>query len=226
MHSAMALEAPADRERARGCPLPGSQDRGDRKQAARLIEVMAYSLLIGRRHMRFALVNGRTPRPQRRREVEDGDRIYAETLVVPPEQASRPECEEFSEALGRLPDEMREAVLLIGAYGFSYREAASLSDCAVGTIKSRANRARTCRLLGCLYEHFGEPAGEQCTSAGAAPTALPLTPPLTRSAIWRGLAAFARSWRSAAGPRAARAPPPQLAALPPFTSRLNRCRHC
>ena len=79
-----------------------------------------------------------------RREVEDGDGIYAETLVVPAEQASRPECEEFREALGRLPDEMREAVLLIGAYGFSYREAASLCDCAIGTIKSRVNRARTC----------------------------------------------------------------------------------
>ena len=60
----MALEAPADRERARGSPLPGSQDRGDRTQAARLIEVMAYSLLIGKRHIRFVLVNGRTPRPQ------------------------------------------------------------------------------------------------------------------------------------------------------------------
>ena len=79
----------------------------------------------------------------RRREVEDGDRIYAETLVVPAEQASPPECEELSEALGRLPDEMREAVLLIGAYGFSCREAASLCDCAVGRIKSRVNRART-----------------------------------------------------------------------------------
>jgi len=64
MYNAMALEAPADRERARGSPLPGSQDRRDRKQAARLIEVMAYSLLIGRRHMRSVLVNGRAPRPQ------------------------------------------------------------------------------------------------------------------------------------------------------------------
>jgi RNA polymerase sigma-70 factor (ECF subfamily) len=83
----------------------------------------------------------------RRREWEDGDRIYAETLVVPAEQASRRECEEFSEALGRLPDKMREVVLLIGAYGFSYREAASLCDCAVGTIKSRVNRPRTCLIL-------------------------------------------------------------------------------
>ena len=64
--------------------------------------------------------------------------------MVPAEQASRLECEELREALGRLPDEMREAALLIGAYGFSYREAASLCDCAIGTIKSRVNRARTC----------------------------------------------------------------------------------
>jgi len=91
----------------------------------------------------------------RQRELEDGDRIYAETLVVPAEQASRPEYEEFSDALGRLPDEMREAVLLIGAYGFSYREAASLCDCAVGTIKSRVNRARTCLKANAGARIFG-----------------------------------------------------------------------
>ena len=62
----------------------------------------------------------------RRREAEDGDGAYAKTLVVQAEQGSRPECDEFSKVLGRLPDEMREAVLLVGAYGFSYREAASL----------------------------------------------------------------------------------------------------
>jgi RNA polymerase sigma-70 factor, ECF subfamily len=79
----------------------------------------------------------------RRREVEDGEGAYAETLVVPAEQAIRPECDEFNEALHGLPEEMREAVLLIGAYGFSYREVASLCDCAIGTIKSRVNRARS-----------------------------------------------------------------------------------
>ena len=106
----------------------------------------------------------------RRREVEDGDRIYAETLVVPAEQASRPECEEFSEALGRLPDEMREAVLLIGAYGFSYREAASLCDCAVGTIKSRVNRARTCLTAMLSLEspgHFIQDAISQAVAVRA-----------------------------------------------------------
>jgi RNA polymerase sigma-70 factor (ECF subfamily) len=34
-------------------------------------------------------------------------------------------------------------LILIGASGFSYEEAAKICDCAVGTIKSRVNRART-----------------------------------------------------------------------------------
>jgi hypothetical protein len=46
-------------------------------------------------------------------------------------------------ALKRLPDDQREALILVGAAGFSYEEAAVISGCAVGTIKSRVNRART-----------------------------------------------------------------------------------
>ena len=42
----------------------------------------------------------------------------------------------------RLPDDQREALILVGAAGFSYEEAAEISGCAVGTIKSRVNRAR------------------------------------------------------------------------------------
>ena len=45
-------------------------------------------------------------------------------------------------ALMRLPPERREALLLVGAGGFSYEEAAAICDCAVGTIKSRVARAR------------------------------------------------------------------------------------
>jgi RNA polymerase sigma-70 factor, ECF subfamily len=53
------------------------------------------------------------------------------------------EFEEFRAALGRLPPDQREALILVGASGFSYEEAAAICDCAVGTIKSRVNRART-----------------------------------------------------------------------------------
>jgi RNA polymerase sigma-70 factor (ECF subfamily) len=45
-------------------------------------------------------------------------------------------------AMMQLPPERREALLLVGAGGFSYEEAASIAQCAVGTMKSRVARAR------------------------------------------------------------------------------------
>jgi RNA polymerase sigma-70 factor (ECF subfamily) len=79
---------------------------------------------------------------KRRREVEDVDGSYAESLKSQPEQHSRVEFEEFRQALAKLPPDQREALLIVGASGFSYEEAAAICDCAVGTIKSRVNRAR------------------------------------------------------------------------------------
>ena len=45
-------------------------------------------------------------------------------------------------ALGRLSDEQREALILVGAGGFSYEDAAAICKCAIGTVKSRVARAR------------------------------------------------------------------------------------
>ena len=80
---------------------------------------------------------------KRRREVEDADGSYADTLTSHPEQYGRVEFEEFRTALAKLPPDQREALVRVGASGFSYEEAASICECAVGTIKSRVNRART-----------------------------------------------------------------------------------
>src|SRR5919205_614198 len=80
---------------------------------------------------------------KRRREVEDPDGSYAGRLKVQPEQGSRLDFEDFRSALAKLPSDQREALLLVGASGFSYEEAANICGCAVGTIKSRVNRART-----------------------------------------------------------------------------------
>ena len=80
---------------------------------------------------------------KRRREVEDGDGTYAESLKSQPEQEARVEFREFRAALAKLPSDQREALILVGASGFSYEEAAGICGCAVGTIKSRVNRART-----------------------------------------------------------------------------------
>src|SRR6267154_4945564 len=79
---------------------------------------------------------------KRRREVEDPEGAYADTLTSVPEQQGRIEFEELRVALGKLAPDQREAIILVGASGFSYEEAAAICDCAVGTIKSRVNRAR------------------------------------------------------------------------------------
>jgi RNA polymerase sigma-70 factor (ECF subfamily) len=79
---------------------------------------------------------------KRRREVEDTDGSYAESLKSQPEQGGHLEFKEFRAALAKLPPDQREALILVGASGFSYEEAAAICECAVGTIKSRVNRAR------------------------------------------------------------------------------------
>jgi RNA polymerase sigma-70 factor (ECF subfamily) len=80
---------------------------------------------------------------KRRREVEDTEGHYAESLKSQPEQYGQVEFREFRQALAQLPADQREALILVGASGFSYEEAAHICGCAVGTIKSRVNRART-----------------------------------------------------------------------------------
>jgi len=95
---------------------------------------------------------------KRRREVEDADGSYAESLKSHPEQSSNLEFKEFRVALDKLPAEQREALILIGASGFSYEEAAAICECAVGTIKSRVNRART-RLADLLAIESAEDFG-------------------------------------------------------------------
>jgi RNA polymerase sigma-70 factor (ECF subfamily) len=79
---------------------------------------------------------------KRRREVEDVDGGYAASLKSPAEQHSRLEFKELADALPTLPFVQREALLLVGASGFSYDEAAAICETPVGTIKSRVNRAR------------------------------------------------------------------------------------
>lgn len=79
---------------------------------------------------------------KRGREVQDSDGFYTERLAVHPSQYGSLDLQDFRKALNELPDDQREAIILIGASGFSYEEAAEICDCAVGTIKSRVSRAR------------------------------------------------------------------------------------
>ncbi len=80
---------------------------------------------------------------KRGREVQDSDGVFTERLAVHPSQYGIMDLGDFKKALDKLPDDQREAIILIGASGFSYEEAAEICHCAVGTMKSRVSRART-----------------------------------------------------------------------------------
>jgi RNA polymerase sigma-70 factor (ECF subfamily) len=79
---------------------------------------------------------------KRRRESEDADGSDTERLTSLPQQESHLDVDDFRRALAALPTDQREALILVGASGFSYEETAQICGCAIGTIKSRVNRAR------------------------------------------------------------------------------------
>ena len=79
---------------------------------------------------------------KRRHEVADHDGIFAARLASAPTQEDHIHFLDFRDALGRLADDHREALMLVGASGLSYEDAAAMCGCAVGTMKSRVNRAR------------------------------------------------------------------------------------
>ena len=81
-------------------------------------------------------------RRKTKREVSDADGIHAARLATRPEHDGRLAMNDFRVAFAQLPDEQREALILVGASGFSYEEAAGMTGVAVGTVKSRANRGR------------------------------------------------------------------------------------
>ncbi|CAN5672766.1 sigma-70 family RNA polymerase sigma factor [soil metagenome] len=64
------------------------------------------------------------------------------TLVAVSNPIATLELDEVRRALAMLPDDQREALILIGAGGLSYEEVADICGSAIGTIKSRVSRAR------------------------------------------------------------------------------------
>jgi RNA polymerase sigma-70 factor (ECF subfamily) len=85
------------------------------------------------------------------------------TLVAVDDPQSPVALDEMRLGLAMLPAEQREALILVGAGGFAYEEAAEICGCAVGTVKSRVSRARRA-LQGILesgaYRRDGRAASE------------------------------------------------------------------
>jgi RNA polymerase sigma-70 factor (ECF subfamily) len=92
------------------------------------------------------------------------DQEAAERTLVAIDDPSAPVAlDELRLGLAMLPHEQREALVLVGAGGFAYEEAAEICNCAVGTVKSRVSRAR--RALQAIldrgdYDRDGAAAGE------------------------------------------------------------------
>jgi RNA polymerase sigma-70 factor, ECF subfamily len=82
-------------------------------------------------------------RRKRKHEVEDPRGTCAGRLSVPPSQEAGLEMNELHLALARLPRRQREALLLVSVEGLTHEEVAAIQGVAVGTIKSRVNRARS-----------------------------------------------------------------------------------
>ena len=70
------------------------------------------------------------------------DVTAAKILSAPASQDKHIELGDMQRALLHLPQPQREALILVGAGGFAYEEAADICGCAVGTIKSRVARGR------------------------------------------------------------------------------------
>jgi RNA polymerase sigma-70 factor, ECF subfamily len=109
---------------------------------------------------------------KRRREVADPDGTFAAKLATAPAQSGHMDLLDFRAALQQLPGDQREALILIGASGLTYEEAAGICGCAIGTMKSRVNRARS-RLADMLsigsgleFGHHGEWQAIDSTLAG------------------------------------------------------------
>ena len=79
-------------------------------------------------------------RSRRQTDLDEG--AVERMLVMDADQEGPLHLDDMEAALQKLAPERREAVLLVGASGFSYEEAADNAGCPIGTMKSRVARAR------------------------------------------------------------------------------------
>ncbi len=116
----------------------------------------AWTFVILRNHFRSELRRGR-------REGEYDEAVAERVLVAPPSQEGPLHLDDMQRALQKLPAERREALLLVGAGGFSYEEAAEICGCAIGTMKSRVARGRAA--LAVLLDDEGNAPAEHRQAA-------------------------------------------------------------
>ena len=76
------------------------------------------------------------------RESPGQDDCVSGQSVTAPSQEWAQRSWEVAQAIDQLPEDQRQVIVLIGMIGIGYEDAAAICGCAIGTIKSRLNRAR------------------------------------------------------------------------------------
>ena len=128
--------------------LTGSRDRADDLVQDTLMRAIAGEHLFrpgtNLRAWLFTILRNRHLSEFRRRRYDGGgiEDVPEALVAMPGNQHSALELKEVQALLMTVPVKLREALILVSAAGLSYEEAAAVCKCAVGTIKSRVNRAR------------------------------------------------------------------------------------
>ncbi len=76
------------------------------------------------------------------RQLPWDEKLAEQAWTTPSTQNGELKLQDLARAMHHLTDQQREALILVGAGGFSCEEASHICGCAVGTIKSRVARAR------------------------------------------------------------------------------------
>ncbi len=134
--------------RAFGRSLSGSRDLADDLVQETLLKAWAarqrFQAGTNMRAWTFIILRNLFLSQMRRARFKgEWDEISASKLLAAPASQDRHvELGDMQRALLHLPQPQREALILVGAGGFAYEEAAEICGCAVGTIKSRVARGR------------------------------------------------------------------------------------
>ena len=93
----------------------------------------------------FTILRNAFYEQQRRRKTEDRAlaQSFEESEAGAPAQDGHLDLSDLHRKLFTLPPLLREALVLVGAQGLSYEDAAVICAVPVGTIKARVSRART-----------------------------------------------------------------------------------
>lgn len=97
------------------------------------------------------------------RKQEQGGEIHENAAITNEQQSWALQLDDVRRALLDIPEEQREALVLVGAGGLSYEEAAQVCGCAVGTVKSRVSRGRAA-----LEKRMGTGISLKASPGGAA----------------------------------------------------------